>query len=175
MKTIASKRFPMVAGLALTMLAAVPDKIRADGSADRIPTVVAVTGQSDWSLIPIDPKYITADEDGITIRRMPLAGLFTLSGDGLSLDAIIKGMLNADLDLTGTGSIYGPLVLTQKLRGQGRSDLRRPLLRSHRCLACLRADTAPWTWPLCRSDEEMTLPYKAGSRHEQITTLSKAN
>jgi hypothetical protein len=115
MKT--QKHLLLLASLSLSFLAAMPVRTLADDRPATIPTVLAVTGQSDWSLIQVDPNYITVGADGITIRRMPLAGQFALRGDGLALDATIKGILDADLDLAGTGSIYGPLVLTQNVKG----------------------------------------------------------
>lgn len=114
----AHQHLATIVGLGLAVILAGPANAAAAERHDRTPIVTAVSGQSDWSLIPVDPKYITSDGIRIMIRGMPLAGLFHLGGAATSLDATIHGVLSADLDMTGTGQIYGPLVLTQNLQGK---------------------------------------------------------
>jgi hypothetical protein len=109
--------FPTLSNLGLALLLAAPIQSYAGDRPERTPIVTAVSGQSDWSLVSIDPAYITSDGTSITIRDMPLAGRFALAGDGTVVEATIKGILDADLDMSGTGQIYGPLVLTQRVRG----------------------------------------------------------
>ena len=73
--------------------------------------------------------------------RLPLAGNFALTGDGVAIGTTIRGVLSANLDPTLSGPIYGPLVVTQKIRNReavifegrffGRVSLHAPtLLRS---------------------------------------------
>jgi hypothetical protein len=121
MKATAKKHLTILAGLSLALLVSLPGTVFADGKPDRHPNVTAVTGQSDWSIVPpaIPSEYVTFHEDGsAAIKRMPLAGNFSLAGDGTTLDATIKGILSADLDPTLSGPIYGPLVVTKKIKGR---------------------------------------------------------
>jgi hypothetical protein len=104
--------------LTLAWLSAVPTQAVADESPGKQPTVAAVAGQSDWSLLTLDPSYITTDGISITIRDMPLAGRFNLMGDDVAIEGTIHGILDADLDMNGTGPIYGTLVVTQSIRGK---------------------------------------------------------
>jgi hypothetical protein len=83
--------------------------------------VTAVTGQLDWSIVPpaIPSEYATFHDDGsMTIQRMPLVRNFDLTGDGITIDTIVKGTLYADLDPTLSGPLYGPLVVTKKIKGR---------------------------------------------------------
>ena len=50
--------------------------------------------------------------------RLPLVGNFALTGDGVAIGTTIKGVLSANLDPTLSGPIYGPLVVTQKIRNR---------------------------------------------------------
>lgn len=119
MKT--QKHFNLLAGLGLALVMALPLAVLAHGKLRRNPTVIAVTGQSDWSIVPpaIPSEYVTFHEDGsATIENMPLAGNLSLTGDGATISALAKGVLNADLDPTLSGPIYGPLVVTKPIKGR---------------------------------------------------------
>lgn len=121
MKTTPKKHSIILAGLALALVVSLPCTIIAHDKSDRHPDVTAVSGQSDWSILPpaIPSEYVTFHEDGsVTIQRMPLVGNFDLTGEGITIDATIKGILNADLDPTFSGPIYGPLVVTRKINGR---------------------------------------------------------
>jgi len=121
MKTIAKKHFALLAGLGLALLAGLPAAVLAHGGRDRHPNVIAVIGQSDWSIVSvvIPSEYVTFHDVGsATIERMPLVGKFVLTGDGVAIDATIKGVLSADFDPTLSGPISGPLVVTQKIRNR---------------------------------------------------------
>jgi hypothetical protein len=121
MKATVTKHFTLLAGLSLTLLVSLPGLLSANDRSDRHPTVTAVTGQSDWLIVPpaIPSEYVTFYEDGsAAIKRMPLAGNFSLAGDDTAIEGIIKGTLNADLDPTLSGPIYGPLVVTKKIKGR---------------------------------------------------------
>lgn len=118
MKATSKNHLTILSGLVLSLLLAFPGTVFAK---DKHPNVTAVTGQSDWSIVPpaIPSEYVTFHEDGsATIDRMPLAGNFALTGDGVNIIAIIKGTLNADLDPTLSGPIYGPLVVTRESDGK---------------------------------------------------------
>jgi hypothetical protein len=124
MKATAKKHLTMLAGLSLALLISPTGTVFAHDRPDRHPDVTAVTGQSDWSILPpaIPSKYVTFYADGsATIKRMPLVGNFALTGDGLAIDATIHGILSADLDPTLSGPIYGPLVVTQRIRGKDKT------------------------------------------------------
>jgi len=117
----AQKRLNHLTLLGLALLVGLPLAVFAHGKVKRNPTVIAVTGQSDWSIIPpvIPSEYVTFHEDGgATIKNMPLAGNLLLTGDGTSIRAVAKGILDADLDPTLSGPIYGPLVVTKEVRGR---------------------------------------------------------
>jgi hypothetical protein len=89
--------------------------------ADDRTSIVAVTGQSDWSLLPpqIPSEYVTFHEDGgLTILDMPLRGLFHVSGEGVDIQAEGSGILTAILDPTLSGPIFGPLTVTQEVKGK---------------------------------------------------------
>ena len=123
MKANTKKHFTLIAGLSLALLVSLPGLVFAHGKPDRRPnpSVIAVTGQSDWSIVQvaIPSEYVTFFEDGsAAIQDMPLAGNFSLTGEGTTINATIKGILNADLDPTLSGPIYGPLVVTQKIKGR---------------------------------------------------------
>jgi hypothetical protein len=115
------KHLPLLAALSLAWLALTPVEILAQKGPCRNSKDIAVTGQSDWSIVPpaIPSEYVTFHDDGtVTIERLPLAGVFSITGDGTGLEATIKGVLSADLDPTLTGPIYGPLLLTQTVKGR---------------------------------------------------------
>ena len=83
MKANAKKHFTLIAGLSLALLVSLPGLVFAHGKPDRrpSPSVTAVTGQSDWSIVSvvIPSEYVTFHDDGsATIERMPLAGKFVL-------------------------------------------------------------------------------------------------
>jgi len=107
--------------LGLGLLIAAP--IMGYSDDDRRPraNVIAVAGQSDWWILPpaIPSEYVTFHPDGsVTMRDMPLAGNFEMDGDGVSIQGVITGELNADLDPTLSGPIYGPVVVTQTIEGK---------------------------------------------------------
>ncbi len=114
-------QFKLLAWIGLALLAALPMAVFAHGKLKPNPTVVAVTGQSDWSIVPpaIPSEYVTFHEDGgATIKNMPLAGNLLLAGDGASVGGLARGILNANLDPTLSGPIYGPIVVTREVRGR---------------------------------------------------------
>jgi hypothetical protein len=116
-----AKKLTSLFGLGLALLAAVPTMVYSDEAIGPRVNVVAVEGQSDWWILPpaIPSKYVTFHPDGsVTMRDMPLAGNFEMHGDGISIQAVISGELNADLDPTFSGPIYGPVVVTQTVKGK---------------------------------------------------------
>ena len=120
MKATSKNRLITLVGLILSLLFALPSTVLAKDKS-RHPNVAAVTGQSDWSIVPvvIPSDYVTFYDDGsATIARMPLAGNFALTGDGAAINGVVKGILSADLDPTLSGPIYGPLLITQESHGK---------------------------------------------------------
>ena len=118
MKATSKNHLTILVGLILGLLLTLPNTVLAK---DKHPSVTAVTGQSDWAIVPpaIPSEHVTFHEDGsTTIDRMPLAGNFALTGDGVNIIGIAKGILTADLDQTLSGPIYGPFIVTRESQGK---------------------------------------------------------
>ena len=121
MKAFNRKHFTILVTLSLMLVVSGPVTVFADGHTDRHPTVAAVSGQSDWSIVPpaIPSKYVTFFQDGSArIRKMPLKGNFSLTGGGSMIEGTASGVLDADFDPTLSGPIYGPFMVTQQKNGK---------------------------------------------------------
>lgn len=105
--------------LVFLLLLSIVQRAAPECRADHV-LVAPVTGQSDWSILgpQIPSEYVTFGLDSITIREMPLKGNFHVSGEGVEITAIGSGILSADLDLIGTGSIWGSIVVAETVKGK---------------------------------------------------------
>ena len=95
--------------------------MRARVTPKKTPDVIAVSGQSDWWILPpeIPSEYVTFLPDGgLTIQNMPLIGNFSLAGEGTAIVGVMSGVLDANLDPTLSGPITGPLVITVTENGK---------------------------------------------------------
>jgi hypothetical protein len=108
----------LCAGLAL--LVALPVTICSGDTSDRSSDRVAITGTSDWSIVPaaIVPPYVFNGTDGdFYIRHLPLVGRISLSGRGVSIEGKISADFNAELDATFSGPLWAPVVITGTING----------------------------------------------------------
>jgi hypothetical protein len=106
--------------LTLILALSLAPHVAAQGNSHKQPDVVAVSGQSDWWILPpeIPSDYVTFLPDGgLTIQNMPLVGNFSLAGEGTTVTGVISGILDANLDPTLSGPITGPLVVTVSHNG----------------------------------------------------------
>jgi hypothetical protein len=107
--------------LAMILLIATATTLTPKTRAEQEPTAIPVIGQSDWLIIPpqIPSEYVTFHPDGgLTIKDMPLKGNFHLTGDGVELEGFGLGILNAEIDADLNGPIYGPLTVTEVIKGK---------------------------------------------------------
>jgi hypothetical protein len=82
---------------------------------------MSISGQCDWSIIPpeIPSEYVTFHPDGgLTIQDMPLKGNFLVTGDGVELEGLALGVLNAEIDANLNGYIQGPFTVVQLIKGK---------------------------------------------------------
>ena len=101
--------------LTLILTFAHTTEVAGQGNSQKQPDVIAVSGQSDWWILPpeIPSEYVTFLPDGgLTIQNMPLRGNFSLAGEGSTIVGVMSGILDANLDPTLSGPIKGPLVIT---------------------------------------------------------------
>lgn len=119
MKTTATHRAGLLAGLTLALLLNASSTLRAEGQPQGVPRKTAVTGNFDWSLVPpnLGPYLIPGTDGDLYVRHLPLAGKFTLAGKGVALEAKIHVDLNMELDVTGTGVVWGTTVITATIDG----------------------------------------------------------
>lgn len=119
MNTTATKRTGILAGLILAVLLGTSGTLRAERQPNDVPRKTAVTGNFDWSLVPpnLGPYLIPGTDGDLYVRHLPLAGRFTLTGKGVALDAKIHVDLNMELDVVGTGVVWGTTVITATIDG----------------------------------------------------------
>lgn len=119
MKTTATNHAGRLAGLTLALLLSASGVLRAEGQSQGVPKKTAVTGNFDWTLVPPNlGAYLIPGTDGdLYLRHLPLAGSFTLTGKGVALNAKIHVDLNGELDVTGTGVLWGTTVITATMDG----------------------------------------------------------
>ena len=92
----------------------------ADDSPDRAPGRVAVTGNSDWSIVPaaLTPQFVFIGTDGdFYIRHLPLVGNISLTGRSVSIEGKISADFNAELDPTFSGPVWAPVTITGRING----------------------------------------------------------
>jgi hypothetical protein len=92
----------------------------ADDSPDRAPGRVAVTGNSDWSIVPaaLTPQFVFIGTDGdFYIRHLPLVGKISLTGRSVSIEGKISADFNAELDSTFSGPVWAPVTITGTING----------------------------------------------------------
>lgn len=115
MRTSTKTRLAGVAGLAFVLLLSQATQLRADNH----PQKKAVMGYIDWSLVPVNlgPYLIPGTDGDLYLRHLPLAGSFTMTGEGVSLQARIHVDLNGELDVNGNGVVWGTTVITTTIDG----------------------------------------------------------
>jgi hypothetical protein len=107
-------------GVGLALLIALPAFVSTGDTPDGNPGGIAVTGNSDWSIVPaaIAPPFVFNGTDGeIYIRHLPLVGRITLTGRASSIQGKISADFNADLDGTYTRPLRAPVTITANVGG----------------------------------------------------------
>jgi hypothetical protein len=107
-----------VVGLAL--LITLPVIISAADPADHIPPGIAVTGNSDWTIVPasLTPPFVFIGTDGdFYVRHLPLVGRISLAGRNASIEGKISADFNAELDANFSGPVWAPVTLTATING----------------------------------------------------------
>lgn len=107
-------------GLGLALLVTVPAFISAGDTPNSSPPGIAVTGNSDWSIVPasLTPPFLLIGTDGdFYIRHLPLVGKITLAGRGVSIEGKLSADFNAELDATFTGPLWAPVTMTATVNG----------------------------------------------------------
>src|SRR5262245_38986469 len=87
----------------------------ADDPPARTPGRVAVTGNSDWSIVPaaLTPPFVFVGTDGdFYVRHLTLVGKISVTGRGVSIEGKISADFNAELDPTFTGPVWAPVTIT---------------------------------------------------------------
>src|SRR5436190_19927202 len=85
-------------GLGLALLVTLTVFVSAGDTPGGSPAGIAVTGNSDWSIVPaaIAPPFVFNGTDGdIYIRHLPLVGRITLAGRASSIQGKISADFNA--------------------------------------------------------------------------------
>jgi hypothetical protein len=114
----ALKRLGVCVGLAL--LVTVPVFISAGDTPNPQSARIAVTGNSDWSIVPasLTPPFLLIGTDGdFYVRHLPLVGRITLAGRDASIAGKISADFNAELDATFSGPVWGPVTITATVNG----------------------------------------------------------
>ena len=112
------KKFGLGVGLAL--LVTLPVFVSPGDTLNGSPGGIAVTGNSDWSIVPaaIAPPFVFNGTDGdIYIRHLPLVGRITLSGRAVTIQGKISADFNGDLDGTFSGPLWAPVTITATVNG----------------------------------------------------------
>jgi len=84
------------------------------------PVGIAVTGNSDWSIVPanLTPQFVFDGIDGdLYVRHLPLVGRITLAGRSVSIQGRISADFNGDLDATYSGPLWAPVTITATADG----------------------------------------------------------
>ena len=121
MNTSSKHYLAITAGLVLALLVNIPSTLQAGEKSDCGTAVVPVAGQLDFSIIPpaFTPDYVTTDEEGNSqVRKMPLAGAFSVSGKDITVEGTVTAEYNADLDPSFTGPIYGKTAIVGTVKGR---------------------------------------------------------
>jgi len=109
-------------GLALLVgLLVIVSGVSGEDALDRRSGRIAVTGHSDWSIVPaaLTPQFVFNGTDGaFYIRHLPLVGRLTLTGLGVSIDGKISADFNGDLDATFSGPLWAPVTITSTINGR---------------------------------------------------------
>src|SRR5262245_41927183 len=118
MKATPTKRFAILAGLSLALLAGLSGPVSADDDHDDNRKKIAVTAYSDFAIVPPNLGLLIPGTDGdLYSHRLPLVGRFIMSGSGVSLDAKIHFDVSGELDATGTGVFWFPTTITTTIDG----------------------------------------------------------
>lgn len=115
MKTTPTNLASLLAGLTLTLLLGTVSPLHAEAAPKR----TAVTAYGDFSIVPpnLGPYLIAGTDGDLHVQGLPLVGLFTLTGKGISLDAKMHVSLSGELDVTGTGVTWFPVTITTTIDG----------------------------------------------------------
>lgn len=121
MKTITKTHLALLAAFSLALIAILPGTVSAHNDRDHGPNRIAVTGGSDWSIIPVTltPPFFFAPQgdDSVYIRNMPLVGRISLTGRHFALEGRISATLNGELDSTFSGPLWASITLTTTIDG----------------------------------------------------------
>lgn len=115
MKTTATNRASLLAGLTLTLLFGAATPLHAGPA----PKHTAVTAYGDFSIVPpnLGPYVIPGTDGDLYLHGLPLVGRFILTGKGIALDAKMHVSLSGELDVTGTGVTWFPVTITTTSEG----------------------------------------------------------
>jgi hypothetical protein len=107
-------------GLGLALLVGLSGIASAVDTPDRSPGRIAVTGASDWSIVPaaLAPPFVVVGTDGeFYVRHLPLVGKLSLAGRDVSIEGKISADFNAELDSTFSGPVWAPVTITGTING----------------------------------------------------------
>ena len=109
-------------GLALMVgLSVIFSGVSGESALDRRSGRLAVTGNSDWSIVPanLTPQFVFNGTDGnFYVRHLPLVGRLTLAGLGVSIEGRINADFNSELNPTFSGPFWAPVTMTATIDGR---------------------------------------------------------
>jgi hypothetical protein len=119
MKAITTFRLLNLAALTIGLLACAPALLRADDHHNGVRGKIAVTGYSDFAIVPpnLGPYLIPGTDGDLYLSRLPLVGKLTLAGKGVAIDGKVHLELSGELDATGTGAVWFPVTATTTING----------------------------------------------------------
>jgi hypothetical protein len=119
MKTTATRRAGLLAGLTLALLLNAYGTLRAEDQPQGVPRKTAVTAYGDFSIVPpnLGPNLIPGTDGDLYVQGLPLVGRFNLTGQGIALEAKMHVNYSAAFDVTGTGVGWFPVTITTTIEG----------------------------------------------------------
>jgi hypothetical protein len=114
MKVLSKSILAVLVGASLALFVSLPVSLRADEAK------TAITGGWAWSIMPPfsgPGEIIPVPNGNVHLRDVAASGVFSFTGEGVTLNATITANINGNLDETLSGPIYGSTILTAVIDG----------------------------------------------------------